>query len=254
MPPPCRPWTAATAAVVIGITIALALRGVARTVVPADSNEPRDALIGPRVRAWYRGVIAPVEDALVAWRIHPDALTWAQLGVSVLAGAAFWAGWIFLGGWLTILAGTLDILDGGVARRGGIAGPRGALVDSLVDRWAEFVTFVGLGAFFRDGWMLLAVAVAAFASQMVSYTRARAEGLGLELRVGGAQRPERYVALGFGAWVSDLVAHLACGLGGPPTHVVLQIAVVGLAALSLWTALERSWVAVRALARRTEAR
>jgi len=217
------------------------------TVVPATSGEPPDALIGPRVRWWYRGVIAPLEDALVAWRIHPDALTWAQLAVSVLAGAAFWTGCIFLAGWLTILAGTLDIFDGGVARRGGIAGPRGAFVDSLVDRWAEFATFLGLGAYFRHSWVLLPVAVAAFGSQMVSYARARAEALGIEMRTGGAQRPERYVVLGFGAWMSDLVAHLACGLGGRPTQFVLELAVVALAGLSLWTALDRSRRAVQAL-------
>ncbi len=243
----CRPWTAAAAVLVIGTAVGLALRGVAHTVVPAVSGEPPGALIGPRVRLWYRGTIAPVEDALVAWRIHPDALTWAQLGVSVLAGAAFWTGCIFLAGWLTILAGSLDILDGGVARRRGTAGPRGALVDSVVDRWAEFATFVGLGAFFGASWVLLVVAIAAFASQMVSYTRARAEGLGVALRLGGTQRPERYVVLGFGAWISDLVAHLACGLGGQPTQVVLEAAIVVLAALSLWTALERSAHAARAL-------
>jgi phosphatidylglycerophosphate synthase len=230
--------------------VVLALRGVARTVVPADSNEPTAALIGPRVRTWYRGVMAPLEEALVAWRIHPDTLTWAALAVSVLAGGAFWAGWIFLAGWLTILAGTLDILDGGVARRGGIASPRGALVDSLVDRYAEFATFVGLGAFFRDSWVLLAVAVAAFGSLMVSYTRARAEGLGLELRQGSAQRPERYVVLGFGAWISDLAVHFGCGGGERPAHGVLAAAVVVLAALSGWTALDRARHAVRALAGR----
>src|SRR5262245_35108580 len=243
----CRPWTAATAAVVIGVAVVLALRGVARTIVPVSSAEPADALIGPRVRFWYRGIVAPVEDVLVAWRIHPDALTWAQFGVSVLSGAAFWRGAICLGGWLPILAGTPDILDGGVARRGGIAGPRGALVDSLVDRCAEFATFVGLGAYFRHSWVVLAVAVAAFGSQMVSYARARAEGLGLDLRVGGAQRPERYVVLGFGAGVSDLVAHVACGLGHRPTQVVLELAIVVLAILSMWTAFERSTRAVRAL-------
>jgi len=120
-------------------------------------------------------------------------------------------------------------------------------LDSLLDRYAEFATFVGLGAFFRDSWALLAVAVAAFGSQMVSYTRARAEGLGLEVRLGRAQRPERYVLLGFGAWSSDLVAHLGCGLTGHASQVVLEVAVVLLAALSLWTAAERAWHAARAL-------
>src|SRR5262249_12555751 len=150
-------------------------------------------------------------------RVHPDALTWAQLVVSVLAGWAFWVGAMFLGGWLTILAGSLDVLDGGVARRSGIASPRGALVDSLVNRCAEFATFLGLGAYLRASWLLLAVVIAAFSSLMVSYTRARAEGLGLDLRQGGAQRPERFVILGFGGWVSSLEAHLGCPLLGRPT-------------------------------------
>src|SRR5439155_5753207 len=111
---------------------------------------------------------------------------------------------------------------------------------------AEFATFLGLGAYFRDGWTLVAVAVAAFGSLMVSYTRARAEGLGLDLRVGGAQRPERFVLLGFGAWLSDLAAHLGCGPAGRSSQVVLQAAIVLLAALSSWTALTRGRHAVRA--------
>src|SRR5207244_2597518 len=104
--------------------------------------------------------------------------TWAQLAVSMLAGAAFWAGWLFVGGWLTIVAGTLDVLDGGVARQAGVASPRGALVDSLVDRCAEFATFLGLGAFFRDSWIVLAVAVACFRSFVVSSPRAPTEARG----------------------------------------------------------------------------
>ena len=248
MPPACRPGTAAVAAVVVGVAVVLALRGVARTPVPVASGDPGAPLLGPRLRAWYLGLLAPLEAQLVDWRIHPDALTYAQLAVSILAGVAFWQGWIFLAGWLTILAGTLDVLDGGVARRTGRSGPRGALIDSLIDRYAEFATFFGLGAFFRHTWVLAAVAVACFSSLMVSYTRARAEGLGLDLTLGSAQRPERYVILGFGGWLSGLVAHLACPLLGRPTHVVLQAAVVLLALLSAWTALQRARHAERDLA------
>src|SRR4029453_19555941 len=96
----------------------------------------------------------------------------------------------------------------GRARRPRQANAAGGFVGSVVDRWAEFATFVGLGVLFRDGWMLLVVALAAFASQMVSYVRARAEGLGGEMIAGRAQRPERFVILGFGAWISGLTAHL----------------------------------------------
>jgi CDP-diacylglycerol--glycerol-3-phosphate 3-phosphatidyltransferase len=248
--PACRPGTAAAAAAVVAVAIGLALRGLAQIPIPPAVAGDDAPLIGPRVRAWYRGVLTPLEQRLVIGRVHPDALTGAQLAVSVLAGAAFWCGWIFLAGWLTILAGTLDILDGGVARGAGRASARGAFLDSAADRCAEFATFVGLGAFFRGSWVQLAVAIAAFASLMVSYTRARAEGLGLALEVGRAQRPERYVLLGFGGWVSGLVAHLACPLLGRPTHAVLAAAVVMLAGLSSWTALRRVERAARALAGR----
>lgn len=243
----CRPGTAAAAGLVVGAAVGLALRGLVRTPAPAAQPDAGGPLLGPRVRAWYRGLLQPFEDTLVAAGVHPDTLTWAQLGVSVLAGAAFARGCVFLAGWLTILAGTLDILDGGVARRRRVAGPHGAFVDSVIDRWAEFVTFLGLGLFFRTSWVCLAVVLAAFGSSMVSYARARAEGLGLTLVVGRAQRPERYVLLGFGAWLSGLVAHLACPLLGRQTHAVLAAAVVLLALVSLGTALERARHAARAL-------
>jgi phosphatidylglycerophosphate synthase len=235
----------------VGLTIVLALRGVARTDVPSEAADPNGPLIGPRVRTWYRGLLAPFEERLARSGWSPDTITYAQLVVSVLAGWAFAIGAIFVAGWLTVFAGTLDILDGGLARRRGVAGPRGALVDSVVDRWAEFATFFGLGLFFRQGWMLGAVAFAAFGSQMVSYTRARAEGLGLDLATGRAQRPERYVVLGCGAWMSSLVAHLTCPLVGRPSHVVLELAVLVLAALSTWTAVQRLRHAAAALGARS---
>ena len=231
----------------IGVTIVFAVRAIARTVVPQGDVRPDAPLLGPRIRGWYVGLMTPLAEQLIRWGVHPDTLTYAQLGVSVAAGAAFAAGWMFLAGWLTILAGTLDILDGFVARRIGVAGPRGALVDSLIDRYAEFATFLGVGAYFRDGWVLVPVAVAAFASQMVSYTRARAEGLGLRLDGGSAQRPERYVVLGLGAVFSGLVAHLACPMLGHQTHFLLALAIVVLAAVAAWTALQRAVRAVQAL-------
>jgi CDP-diacylglycerol---glycerol-3-phosphate 3-phosphatidyltransferase len=248
MPVECRPGTAAVAVLVIGATIVLALRGLARVhVEPGSAPDTGAPLIGPRVRAWYRGLCEPIEEQLADWGVRPDHLTYAQLVVSVLAGLAFACRCIFLAGWLTILAGTLDILDGGLARRTGVASPRGAFIDSVADRWAEAATFLGLGVFFRGSAMLLVVVLAAFSSQMVSYVRARAEGLGVELRSGSAQRPERFVILGFGAWISGLVAHLACPILGRQTHAVLAAATILLAVAATWTAVERARDAAAAL-------
>jgi len=232
---------------VIGVAIGLAVRGIARTVVDGGEEGRGGPLLGRRVRAWYRQCMAPLELGLLRAGVSADLLTAASLLVSAAAGWAFAVGAIFLAGWLTMLAGTLDVLDGGVARRSGQASRRGALIDSVIDRWAEFLTFAGLGVFFlQQPGMLAVVAVAAFAAQMVSYVRARAEGLGLALAVGRVQRPERYVVLGFGAWLSGLAAHVTCPLLGRPTHVILASAVVILAVLSVWTAIERScWAASR---------
>jgi CDP-diacylglycerol--glycerol-3-phosphate 3-phosphatidyltransferase len=235
---PCRPGTAIFAALVWSGAVALAVRAILHTPVE-DAGASEGALLGTRIRAWYRGAMRPFVVWLVSAGVSPDLLTYAQLVLSVWAAAAFWTGCIFLGGTVMLLAGTLDVLDGDVARRRGVAGPRGALIDSVVDRWAEAITFLGLGAFFAATWVVLAVVLAAVSSQMVSYVRARAEGLGIDMRMGRVQRPERYVLLGFGAGVSSLAAHVTCAGRGPAAHGPLAAALVLLAILSTWTAGQR---------------
>src|SRR5262249_43027898 len=157
---------------VIGATIALALRGIARTEAePAGERDPGAPLIGPRVRAWYRGLHDPLEGQLAGWGIRPDHLTYAPLAVSVLAGLSFARACPLRAGRLPAAAGPPPSRGGAPPRRTGLASPRGAFVDSVVDRCAEAALFVGLGVFFRNGAMLLVVILAAFSSLMVSYIR-----------------------------------------------------------------------------------
>src|SRR5439155_24828541 len=99
--PACRPGTAAAATLVIAITVWLALRGVARISVAGAAPGPAAPLVGRRVRAWYRGLLTPLEDLLGGAGVHPDALTVAPLAVRLLGGASIWAGWLFLCGLLT---------------------------------------------------------------------------------------------------------------------------------------------------------
>src|SRR5262249_61762708 len=129
----CRPVTAAGAALVIAVTIVLALRGLARIETEEGAPDPAGPLIGHRIRAWYRGLFGPLEEQLAVLGVHPDHLTYGALVVSVLSGVAFARGAFFLAGWLTILAGTLDIIDGGLAPRAGLASARGAVGGSVVD-------------------------------------------------------------------------------------------------------------------------
>jgi CDP-diacylglycerol--glycerol-3-phosphate 3-phosphatidyltransferase len=132
--------------------------------------------------------------------------------LSIITTYCFAAGRFFIGGILILVSGTLDIIDGKVARATNRVTKFGALYDSTLDRYSEVMIFFGAGyyfAFYAGEWVLfsinmslfaiLAVSIALAGSIMTSYVRARAEGLGLECKIGMMQRPERVVFLGFGA-------------------------------------------------------
>ena len=187
--------------------------------------------------------LALFEPALVHLGVRPDLLTFAQLGMSLLAGAAYATGYIFLGGWLMLACGVLDLLDGGLARHTTGATRRGAFLDSVIDRYAEFFTFCGLGVFFSTSWMVWVVAVGFLGSMMVSYTRARAEGLGVECRGGLMQRGERYVLLGVSSFLSTVFNHFFC----QPAHYGLMIGLALLALLTNLTVLSRARAVIVAL-------
>ena len=225
----CHPWLASGLILYLVVAVALSLRGFVRRArsLPASTRE--------RIAQWMRTTLASLEPTLVRLGVRPSQLTSAQLGMSLLAGAAYATGRIFLGGWLVLGCGVLDLLDGSLARRTAQATRRGAFLDSVIDRYAEFFTFCGLGGFFSGSWMLWVVAFGLLGSIMVSYARARAEGLGVECRGGLMQRGERYLLLGGGSLLSTGVNHLSC----QPTHVLLTLSLVLLAVLTNLTALSR---------------
>ena len=240
----CHPWLAAGVIGVIGVLLVRELGPVFRHA-DAGAEEPGGGLLGAALRAWFRSRMEPLVDTLSAAGISANSVTAVQLATSVLCGIAYGSGWVFTAGWLLIAGGTLDVLDGAIARKRGAAGPRGAFVDSVVDRYGECAVFFGLAAYFHDGWPLWAVLAAFFGALMVSYTRARAEGLGADCRLGLLQRPERYVILGGGSIVSALAAHLSCdAVAG---HGVLVASIVVVAALANVTALQRAAFALRQL-------
>jgi len=173
------------------------------------------------------------------WGIHPNLLTW--LGFLFSAGAGLLAGLDLRGGaaLLWILGGLCDALDGTLARLSGKASPAGAFLDSTLDRYSDAALLLGVGVAAQraglawGGWI---AGVALLGALMVSYTRARAEGLGLSLREGLFTRLERFVLL--------LIA-LITGWYGP--------LLVLFAVLAHLTALQRAGQALRRL-RRSEDR
>ncbi len=157
-------------------------------------------------KSGFRDVVNPLAVALARAGIQANWLTYAgfllNVGVAVLVGQ----GWLLLAGALFLVVNALDFLDGAVARAAGTAGAYGAFLDSVLDRYSEAVVFVGLVIWFYrvdDPLALLATALALVGSFLVSYCRARAEGLGLDCEVGLLQRPERIVVLGIGMMLHE---------------------------------------------------
>ncbi len=224
----CWPWLALGFLLYLIFATSLSVRGFFRRLQPAP-------IARDHFGQWLRDMLSPFEYILIRWHTPPNLLTYAQLGISLFAGLAYSSGAVFLGGWLVLESGVLDLLDGGVARNTGQASSRGAFIDSVVDRYAEFFTYLGLGVFFIYSWVLWAVVLAFIGSMMVSYTRARAEGLGVECQVGMMQRAERYLLLGGGSLLSTILNHLLC----LPVHAVLTACLVTMAVLANITAVHR---------------
>lgn len=156
------------------------------------------------VKDGFVRLVAPIARASIRAGIRPNVITTIGTLIVVGAGVAFGLGAIRLGGLLLLLSGIFDILDGEVARQGGMSTTFGAFYDSTLDRVGESAVFAGLAIYFERGGVpvarqtaALGIALAALAmSMLVSYARARAEGLGLECKVGIAPRAERILLLG----------------------------------------------------------
>lgn len=210
---------------------------------PLESTARGSFVLGGFVRNWFYWFIGPVERVFLAMNTPP--LVFNLLGVlfGALGGVAFATGHLALGGWGVLLGGAADVFDGRLARAQGVAGERGAFLDSTLDRFAEFGAFVGLAVLFRDTeWGLVAVVVALGGSLLVSYARARGESVGVVCKQGVMQRAERLLILGFGALLDPVVAAST----GRPSGVVLLPAVVLIAVGTLGTAVYRTvWIANR---------
>jgi phosphatidylinositol phosphate synthase len=149
---------------------------------------------GPLLTAAYAlalRAIRPLEGFCLRREISPTAITLASLGLSVFAAALAGSGWLFSAGVLYLAAGGLDLLDGHVARLTGQASPRGAALDSIVDRVAEALVLGGLAWGARGSPAASLAMIFLVASMGVSYARARGEGLGVHIGQGAMARGPR---------------------------------------------------------------
>jgi CDP-diacylglycerol--glycerol-3-phosphate 3-phosphatidyltransferase len=151
-------------------------------------------------------VVEPIAKLLINFRVHPHIITFSGLLISLLAFNFFRLGYFFYAGLMVILAGMCDVLDGRLARDTHQITKFGALMDSTIDRYSEVLMFLGLAIFFHDKqtYIVYLIILALTGSFMVSYTRARAEGLGIECKVGLMQRPERMTYLAIGSILGSI--------------------------------------------------
>jgi len=192
------------------------------------------------LRGAVYGIIDPLTDWLSARRVHPNALTTIGFLVTCSSALAFHQHHVRTAGFLILLGGFFDILDGRVARLTGLGSKFGAFYDSTLDRISEIAVFMGLLSLYNDYrlelgdvGMIYLIMLAMAGSLMISYTRARAEAMGLDCRVGLMPRAERVVLLGAASLF----------FGEAWNGLVLKLVIVILAVLTNLTAFQRIiWV------------
>jgi CDP-diacylglycerol--glycerol-3-phosphate 3-phosphatidyltransferase len=171
---------------------------------------------------------------LIESRLTPNAISIAGLIGNIVAAVLVWQRYFFLGGVAFVLGSVMDTLDGRYSRMSGKGTPFGAFLDSTLDRVEEGIVLMAVAGWFASRGNELAVAAVVAAvlfSLMVSYTRARAEALGVECKVGIATRAVRVVILSAGLLLAKIVT-----LGD---RSLLEWAIYALALLTIFTTLQR---------------
>jgi CDP-diacylglycerol---glycerol-3-phosphate 3-phosphatidyltransferase len=171
---------------------------------------------------------------LIESRLTPNAISLTGLALNVVAAVLVFEDYYFLGGVAFIVGSVMDTLDGRYSRMSGKGTPFGAFLDSTLDRVSEGIVLAAVAAQFAesgDDFAVAATVIAVLASVMVSYTRARAEALGVKGDVGIAPRAIRVVILSAG-----LLFAKGASLGD---FELLEPAVYVLAVLSIITVFQR---------------
>lgn len=181
-------------------------------------------------RTWGARIFSPLARTLASFGVRPNAVTIMGFFLTAGVGVVLASGRLQLAGILLIFTLAFDAVDGTLARLTGTTSSFGAFLDSTLDRWAEVALYGGLMVHFlgidQDAGVLLAAAAMA-ASLLVSYTRARAEGIGVSCTEGLLTRFERMVIL---------IAGLIAGQGAAAW------ALGAIALLAAVTALQRIWI------------
>jgi len=193
------------------------------TSAPQAPSRRGDSVLPAWIKEGGRAVLAPVVRLAMALHLTPNTITVIGLGITVVASALVAVDQLLLGAAILTAGSLLDAVDGALARAQGSGSAFGGFLDSTLDRAGEAILFVGVGA-----WLLrsqedptlpvLGLMIALAGSFLVSYTHARAQGIGIAANVGLAPRTERLVlmvvgvalaGIGFGIGLVAIIAVLA---------------------------------------------
>ena len=158
-------------------------------------------------RTAARWITEPLKTVLVKSRLKPNTLTWIALAISIIAAGTIATNHPIIGGFLVLVSGLFDIMDGALARLTNQATRFGALLDSTFDRVSDSILLLGLLVLYvRNGGTIEIVLIflALIASLLTSYVRARAEGIGINCPVGLFTRTERVIILALGLLLNPL--------------------------------------------------
>jgi len=215
-------------------------------------------------------IINPFVKGLIWLGLTPNAVTTIGLMLNIGVAALFIVGaektnqgdlsYVGWGGALILFAGLFDMLDGQVARLGNMSSKFGAFYDSVLDRYSEMFMFLGVCYYLVSHHYFLSslfAFIALIGSMMVSYTRARAESLGIECKGGLMQRPERVVIMGLSALLCGISSHYIGGdfkisIPGLPIHIfetmsIFTLPITVMAVLTNITAISRIQLAKKGL-------
>lgn len=185
-------------------------------------------------------ILSAVASKMVALGITANMVTLLGFAVNLVATYYVATGRLVVGGILILFGGSFDMIDGAVARAQTNLRASGALLDSVIDRYSEGFLFLGVLIYFYSLDSLIGIILAFgawFGSILVSYVRARAEGLQITCKVGLMQRPERIVLLGAGTLLQGLLWQKFPVI---QTNALILLCVVGLLTLTTHiTALHR---------------
>jgi CDP-diacylglycerol--glycerol-3-phosphate 3-phosphatidyltransferase len=161
-------------------------------------------------RSAARLITGPINAVLVKSRLKPNTLTWCALAISLIAAATIATNHPIIAGFLVLISGLFDILDGALARSTNQTTRFGALLDSTFDRISDAILLLGLLVFYIPSGgttEILLVFLALIASFLTSYIRARSEGIGINCPVGLFTRTERVIILALGLLFSPLYSY-----------------------------------------------